>query len=255
MAADDGADPARTVRLLWRNTVDAESRRGPKKAQSVDEIVAIAIQIADREGISALSMRRIADVLDVGTMSLYTYVAGKSELIDAMVDAVNAEAVPAGGLAADATWRERLEEVGRANWRLFQRHAWLLEVSRTRSVLGPHTIAKYDAELQAIDGIGLTPVEMDAALNVVIAHAEGAARRVLEATHIERQTGMSDIEWWERVGPVLGQVVDPAKYPTATRIGAAVGEAHQAAAAPDHDFDFGLRRILDGIEVLVATRT
>lgn len=82
-------DPARSLALLWR-TSERTSRKG-KPDLSVDRIVRAGIEIADAEGLAALSMRRVAERLGVGTMSLYTYVPGKAELLDVMLDTVYGE--------------------------------------------------------------------------------------------------------------------------------------------------------------------
>ena len=85
-------EPDRTLRLLWRHRLgDPLGSRGPKQRSSVDEVVDAAIQLADDEGIEAVSMRRIAERLGLKPMSVYTYVPGKAELIDLMVDQVDGE--------------------------------------------------------------------------------------------------------------------------------------------------------------------
>lgn len=90
MTTDDGpTDPTRSLALLWR-TSERTGRRG-KHDLSVGRIVHAAIELADAEGVAALSMRRVAERLGVGTMSLYTYVPGKRELLDVMVDTVHGE--------------------------------------------------------------------------------------------------------------------------------------------------------------------
>src|SRR2546430_5878300 len=144
-------DPARSLALLWR-TRERPSRR----ELSVDLIVGAAIELADTSGLAALSMRRVAERLGVGTMSLYTYVPGKAELLDVMLDMVYGEPDPPAGHAG---WRQRLEHVARQNWGLYRRHPWLLQIATSRPVLGPNAIAKYDYELRAIDGIGLSHLE------------------------------------------------------------------------------------------------
>jgi AcrR family transcriptional regulator len=245
-------DPARSLALLWR-TRERASRKG-KPDLSVDRIVRAAIEIADAEGLAALSMRRVAERLGVGTMSLYTYVPGKGELIDVMLDTVLGETarpddVPGG-------WRGRLEQIARENFALHQRHPWLLQVvASSRPPLGPNVIAKYEYELRAVDGIGLTDVEMDSVLTLVLGHAQGAARGAVEVAQAERQTGMTDDEWWRVSGPLLEKIFDPRRYPVASRVGAAAGEALGAAYDPAHAFEFGLERILDGIEALVSRRS
>jgi hypothetical protein len=141
------------------------------------------------------------------------------------------------------------------NWELYRRHPWLLQVAATsRPPLGPNVIAKYDQELRAVDGIGLTEVEMDSVLTLVLGHVEGAARRSMEAAQAEKRTGKTDDEWWAANAPLIEKVFDPKRYPTAARVGPAAGAAYGAAYSPEHAFEFGLRRILDGVEVLVKTR-
>ena len=138
-----GGDPERTLRLLWRDT--AEPARGPQPGLSVDRVVAAAVAVADAEGLAAVSMRRVAQRLEVGTMTLYTYVPGKAELVALMQDAVYAEVVaPVQG----ADWRARLWRVAWNNWELYHRHPWLLEAVTGRPLLGPNETAKYDAELR-----------------------------------------------------------------------------------------------------------
>ena len=110
-------------------------------------------------------------------MSLYTYVPGKAELLDLMLD----QAVAGANEHGEGAWRERLERIAHENWWRYHRHPWLLEITMVRPVLGPNVIARYDHELAAVDGIGLTDVEMDAVVSLLAGHVEGAARRALEA--------------------------------------------------------------------------
>jgi AcrR family transcriptional regulator len=70
--------------------------RGPKPGLTIEEITGAAIELADAAGLEHLSMRRVAERLGAGTMSLYRYAAGKAELLDLMVDCVcGAEAAAA----------------------------------------------------------------------------------------------------------------------------------------------------------------
>jgi hypothetical protein len=151
-------------------------------------------------------------------------------------------------------WRSRLEHVARERWALYRRHPWMLQVAVSRPPLGPNVTANYEYELRAIADIGLTELEMDSIVTLVADHVEGAARRAVDAALAEQRTGMSDREWWDAHAPILSQVFDPARSPTATRVGAAAGEAHQAAYNPEHAFEFGLQRVLDGIEAFIARR-
>lgn len=243
-------DPARSLALLWR-TSERASRKG-RPELSVDRIVRAAIEVADAEGLQALSMRRVAERLGVGTMSLYTYVPGKPELFDVMLDEVYGETarpqdVPGG-------WRGRLEQIARENWSLYLRHPWLLQVAASRPVLGPNVTAKYDYELRAVDGIGLSDLEMDSVITLITGFVHGAARGAVEAAQAESLTGLTDQQWWAAHAPFLSRIADTSRYPTAARVGQAAGEELQAAYSPEHAFEFGLGRVLDGIEALVGRR-
>lgn len=271
-------DPARSMALLWRTAEPAAPRgRGAAAGLSVDRVVATAVALADAEGLGALSMRRVATELGVGAMTLYTWVPGKGELVDLMVDAVLGEVVDAlGGLTAPAVapavapapapapggadpgvvekpaWRDRLEAVARANWAVFARHPWLLQVAAMgRPPLGPNVMAKYEVELRAVDGTGLDEVTMDAVVTLVNGFVGGAARGVLDRAQAEQLTGISEEQWWEATAPYVDQVFDADAYPTVARVGPVAGEANQAAYDPHRAFEFGLARLLDGIAVLV----
>jgi AcrR family transcriptional regulator len=253
-----GGDPKRSIELLWRT--QEPPKRGPKPRLTVDQIAGVAIDLADREGLAGLSMRRVADHLGVTAMSLYTYVPGKAELIDLMLDTVYAEVV--GSDAADMAdmadskngWRARLELIARQNWDLYRRHPWLLQVATSRPALGPNVLAKYDYELGAVTGLGLTEIEMDLLLSLVLDYVHGAVRGAVHAVQVEQRTGMTDEQWWQIAAPLLDKVIDPTGYPTAARVGTAATTEYGAAYAPVRAFEFGLQRMLDGIEAFIQSR-
>src|SRR4029079_6731129 len=109
------------------------ARRAPIRARpapgtrrpslSRDLIAATALEIADREGFEAVSMRRIAEKLGAGTMTLYHYMRTKADLLALMDDAIMAEAlVPAGELPTD--WRGAVAAVARRSRDAYLRHPW-----------------------------------------------------------------------------------------------------------------------------------
>ncbi|MQS38328.1 TetR/AcrR family transcriptional regulator [Streptomyces katsurahamanus] len=244
-------DPARTLRLLWRETV-GEPRRGPRRGLSVDAVVDAATALADAEGLTALTMRRVAQALGVVPMTLYTYVPGKAELLDLMLDAAYAR-MPRADIAA-RPWRERVRTVADGNMALFGTHPWAADVSTTRPLLGPGQMAKYEYELSALDGLGLDDVAMDDCLTYVLGFAQSCARAAADARAVERDSAMSEREWWEANAPLLARVLDPAAYPTASRVGAAAGAAHGSAYSPRHAYAFGLARVLDALAALIEDR-
>jgi AcrR family transcriptional regulator len=243
-----GGDPQRSIELLWG--IQERPRRGPKPKLTVAGIVTEAVRLADAEGLGALAMRRIADNLGVATMSLYTYLPSKAELVDLMMDAVHGELAPPG----PGGWRERVEFIARENWALYHRHPWMLQVITSRPPLGPHTMAKYERELSAVEGIGLTDLEMDAVVHLITGYVQGAARTSVDTSQLAQRSGMTDMQWWETSAPVLEKLVDGSKFPVSGRVGPVAGEEYGSAQDPARNFAFGLPLVLDGIETLVASR-
>jgi AcrR family transcriptional regulator len=249
-------DPARSLPLLWRD--QRRPTRGPRPGLSVDEVVAAAVELADAEGLAALSMRRVAERLGVGTMSLYTYVPGKAELLDLMLDTVLAEEARQDG--ADGDWRAGLEQRAREDWALFHRHPWVLQITPGRALLGPNETDLFEASLRVVDGIGLSGTEMVLVVNLVADYTRGAAQTAVGAAQAERRTGISDEEWWKAREPLFDKYFDPDRFPTVTRVGAQgafepPGDGQYTVAWARESFEFGLRRLLDGIENFIKARS
>ena len=137
-----------------RPTAPRRGAAGRRGRASRERIVAVAIAVADADGMAELSMRRVATELGVATMSLYRYVASKDELLLHMIDTVlGEEEVPP---RSKEGWRADLAEIARLEWRFFRRHPWLAPaMSITRTQLTPNTVAITDGVLNALDGLGL----------------------------------------------------------------------------------------------------
>lgn len=242
-------DPARSLALLWGSQTNAG-----RSGLTLKAIVTAAIDIADTGGLDALSMRNVAEQLGVGTMSLYTHVPGKSELIDLMLDTaygqlyegVEEPSQQPGG------WRTALRFIAQRNWELYRRHPWMLQITTGRPVLGPRASLKYEAELRPLDKLGLSDVEMDATLTLILSHVEGCARAQASLEQTQRDTGLTDAEWWVIHAPLLDKIIDPTLFPVATRVGTSAGQAYQGASSPEYAFSFGMERILAGISELVS---
>lgn len=242
-------DPDPSLRLLWRHVVPVPeagaARRGPKQKLSVDEVVDAAIELADRAGLDGLSMRALATALGLGAMSLYTYVPGRNELLVLMVDQVlgrtELPALPADDL------RARLEQVARTQYDDVRAHPWLLDVGGVRPWLGPHMAERYEWQLSAVEGVGLDDLEMDQAVALLVGFASNIARAEHAVRRAERESGMTDLEWWEANAGTLDELMATRSYPLAGRVGQAAGEAYQAASDPGRELEFGLARIIDGL--------
>jgi AcrR family transcriptional regulator len=235
------AAAARSMELLW-GTKPPPSR-GRKPGMTIERIVASAIEVADAEGLDGLSMRRVADALGVGTMSLYRYVPSKAELHDLMLDAVTAE-----GLPMDLTtggWRAGLERFARFSLDGYLRHPWLLRASLTRGAMGPNQAAALDTVLAVLDGLGLSVGRRMAVVELLAGYARGVAQQRIDASAAHQRSGVSDEQFWVEFAPQLDPHLDERRFPVLTALW----------RDPDYDavdsFDFGLTCILDGIERLV----
>ncbi|WP_052848039.1 TetR/AcrR family transcriptional regulator [Streptomyces avicenniae] len=241
-------DPARTLQLLWQDS-PADRPKGPRRGLTVAAVVTAATGVADAEGLDALTMRRVAKDLGVVPMTLYTYVPGKAELLDLMLDAAYRRMPRAD--TAGAPWRDRLTAVAEENRALYARHPWAAAVSTARPPLGPGLMAKYEHELAALDGLGLDDVTLDACLTHLLTFVQAWARAAADARAAEQDSAMDDRQWWEANGPLLARVLDEEAYPLAVRVGAAAGAAHGGAYDPEHAYTFGLGRVLDGFAPLI----
>lgn len=246
-------DPARTLSLLWRHSLEPSRTRGPRPSLTVDRVVEAAITIADEQGLDAVTVREVAQAVGASPMSVYTYVpGGKTELIELMTDAVYLRADrPAWG---KLRWRERVKAVADQNRALYAAHPWLIQASTSRPPLGPGVITKYEYELSAFDGLGLSDIDVDAALTFVLGFVQANARSAAEAAALPEATAMTDAAWWEAQAELIGRVVDPKKFPRASRIGEAAGAAQGGAYQADAAYRFGMDRVLDGLGRLVERK-
>lgn len=205
-------------------------------------MVHAAITLADERGV-AFTMRELATHLSVPVMTLYTQIASKGTLVTLMADQVARDMRHAD--YSQLPWRSRLACVASDNRAVYLDHPWLQSLRPEQPPLGPGTISKYERELAALASLTLTEVESDACLSLLIGFARASAADTLAAPRI-------DASWWTIAGPALAQYVTPEQFPRASATGSAVGARHGTAYSPTHAWEFGLDRILDGIEALVA---
>ncbi|MFF4921525.1 TetR/AcrR family transcriptional regulator [Kitasatospora sp. NPDC001261] len=226
-----------TVRLLWGPA--PKPTRGPKPALSLERIAAAGVEVADAEGLGAVSMQKVAGLLDFTKMSLYRYVPGKAELVALMVESAVDAPPDAPG---DADWREQLTAWAHHLAESFARHPWLLDATVGARALGPRELAWLERVVAALDGHGLTgPERMDAAV-LLTGHVRGIAAQ-------SRAAGPADTpeaELLAALGTVVQENAD--RFP-------AVAAAMADPDGRDQALEFGLERILDGLAALIERRT
>ncbi|MFE7542039.1 TetR/AcrR family transcriptional regulator [Streptomyces platensis] len=237
----DGGEPA----LIWERP-EPPSRPTPSPL-SRDRIVRAAIELADTDGLEAVSLRKVATALDAGPMRLYRYLSTKEELLDLMVDAVYGE-IPAPE-PADGDWRGTLRSVARHTRRAALRHEWFSDLLAGRPHLGPNALAHLEASLAALHGApGFHDIDtVMSALEAVNAYLVGAIRKEMSVLHAERVTGMNEEQWQQASGPYIGRLLATGRYPMLSKV-------VPDAAHPDADtsFETGLDYLLDGIAVRIA---
>jgi AcrR family transcriptional regulator len=225
-----------SLELLWEGW--EPSARGPKPTLTLERIVDAAIHVADADGVDALSMRRIARDLGVGTMSLYRYVPDKSVLLDLMLDRVSAPSVT----QRRRSWRKTLETLAWEGRTLYLRHPWLLQVNWSRPVLGPNTVAGMESVMSGMKRLPVTDREKIMLLTILDAYVVGSVRQQIMYEGAAEETGLSEEEFWGTQLPFLEQAMASGRYPTMASM------AEDAFDAGWEDtFATGLRHLLDGL--------
>lgn len=224
--------------LLWERPEPPE--RPVPAPLSRERIVRAAIQLADADGLDAVSLRKVAGVLGVGPMRLYGYIATKEELLDLMVDAVYAEIRPAGD-----GWREVLRSLAETIRHAAHRHEWFADLLGGRPQLGPNALAGGESVAAGMDGVDLdTVVPAIAAVN---AYVMGAVRREITERRAERASGMDERQWQATFGPYLRRTFATGRFPALATI---VHDGPHLDA--DETFRAGLDFLLDGIEARIS---
>ncbi len=223
-------------------------RTDPPAGLTAGRIVAVAVTIADAEGLDGLSMRRVATDLGAAPMSLYRHVADKDDLLLQMMDAVMRQewqppASPPTG------WRARLELAGRALWTAFRRHPWLapaLSLTRPQPIAGGMAYTEW--VLAALDGLGMDlPAMFDVHLTL-FNYARGTAVNLEPEAVAQAVTGLDNEEWMQTQEVALRSIVGAGDFPHFERI-----LSMDVDLDLDAMFERGLGYLLDGLSVALDT--
>jgi AcrR family transcriptional regulator len=225
----------------------ARSEPGARRPRYTrDQIAAVALGIADAEGIEAVSMRRVAAALGAGTMTLYHYVRTKDELLDLMDDTIMGEVVvPDGELAGE--WRAALTQIATRTRDAFVRHPWALEGLRD-SRGGPNGMQHFEQSLAAVSMLDLSLEQKLEVVLIVDDYVFGYAQRASPRNSMEREGAAR-----EAACAYLASLIATGRYPHTAGIfeGYELPEVLDRMVAAFHDpdrFSHGLARLLDGIE-------
>lgn len=232
------------LELLWGP--QQPPRRDPSKAGlSRSRIVAAAIELADAGGLDAVTMSRVADRLGFTTMSLYRHVASKDDLLLLMVDGAASDPPD---LSALTDWRTRLEHWSWRHLDALRRHPWALPLVMSGMQLTPGQMAWLDRGLAALDATNLSEEDKVGVLLLLTGYILSAAQLVVIEPGPEGDGGES-----ASYGSLLARIVDAERFPALHRTVAA-GVFDGPDGFTDADFDFGLQRVLDGVDALIRSR-
>jgi AcrR family transcriptional regulator len=225
--------------IIWMRP--EKSAHGPAPAHSRDKIAAVAIGIADSEGIDAVSMRRIAKELGTGAMTLYRYLPTKEDLYAVMIDqAVGFEPQePTGDVGAD------LAALARRHREILLRHPWLAPLFANRPIMGPNVLRGTERDLALLGGRGLHINEAIDVYNLIRNWVNGAVQAQLADAD---PSGADRLAWQRRMGPYLTTLLATGDYP---HLGRMIESAEFGDA--DRRFENGLAILLTGIEARLAT--
>ncbi|WP_337002983.1 MULTISPECIES: TetR/AcrR family transcriptional regulator [unclassified Microbacterium] len=233
----------RGIALAWG--VAANPQRGPKREMSVEKIVDAAVELADAEGIGAVSMAAVASRLGFTPMSLYRYVTAKDDLLLLMQE--EATGLPPASHLEVEGWRARLLALYQEQVVMYLRHPWMLSLPITGSPITPNSSAWLDAGLATLEDTPLTAEERMAVALAVTGHARWCGIVQAGYTEQSRGTGLTPDEVAAREAALFDRVITAEEFPALRR--AIDDEVFLSAADP---FRFAVERTLDGIAAYIA---
>ncbi|MFI5720941.1 TetR/AcrR family transcriptional regulator C-terminal domain-containing protein [Nocardia sp. NPDC051750] len=243
MADTNGKSASKHVNggTIWER-LDEQPPASPRVPLSHDRIALTAIELADSEGLAALSMRRLAEQLGVPTMAPYRYISGKDDLFELMIDMAHADfALPPPPSAWDQVLRAYAEQVRD----ITLRHPWLVQIyARLPGVLTPRMA---DIAEQALAAMKTLNVDVDtkmAILATVRAFTHGAAAaEVAQRQLMERRGWDSDDDVRSAYHPYMAELTSSGRYPALSDY--LVNGSNDDSAS--WQFEFGLTCVLEGI--------
>ena len=244
-AARVDPDLRRRSELLWEDR--SRPTRGPKPAFTPGDVVQAAIQIAEADGLAAVTMQAVSAQLGYTTMAIYRYFPNKEALLDAIVDAAMGSPPRASEPRGD--WRADVARWAHAKRAMLCARPWLAELPFVAAPHGPNWLSWVEAVVEPLSRIGLSAVDTGEMLSVIDGYTRGASDTVISLARA-RARGTSDAEWTAAVGADLGRAIGDARFPAFAALITAPSGGHPRTM--EESFDFGLQRVLDGIERYVA---
>lgn len=222
--------------VLWGTA--SPGRRGPKPKFTAGQIADAGIAIADRDGLTTVTMQHVADRLGVAKMALYRYVPGRTELEALMLD--RAFSAPDEHDERDSGWQATLNRWAMTVYTRVLEHPWSVELMQRPHMPGPNELAWFEAGLSTMRDLELTGGEKLDTLAMLVGHVAGIVRQ--QAAGAAAEDVMA-----EALAPVLGSTSD---YPLTK-----AAFAHSGEVGRNDALRFGLERMIAGVETLIEARS
>jgi AcrR family transcriptional regulator len=240
------------LELLWGRRKPGQ--RGPRPGLSVDAIVRAAIDLADGEGLEAVSMARVATALGFTTMSLYRYVNSKDELLALMW---NASAQGAEELVIEGDgWREQLRRWALVQRDMLDRHRWITQMPMAAPPLAPNSLTFVERGLETLDDTCLDDADKLRVIGLLSSYTLSEARMAHDASRAAADAAAAGQPSTTSFEGLMRQLIDESGYPRLHRIawGAQIGDSPSGFDERE-EFAFGIECILDGVQALIARKS
>ena len=207
---------------------------------TLETILSTAIGLADAEGLDAVSVRRIATVLNTRPMNMYTHVARMEDLVELMIDKIMAEIILE---TLPAEWREALLAIARRTREVALRHPWLMVAFGKYSALGPNAARHAEQSLTAIAGLHLDSHRAISLLRAVDVYTIGYGTVALAELQVRQRDKIGESEWRASVEGYVARLTSGGDFP---RLAATGGSEVLRRGDESSAFEEGLSWLLAG---------
>lgn len=230
------------------------SQRGPKRELSTEQIIEAAIEIADKDGLAALSMSRLATALGFTPMSLYRYIPSKDDLLLLMQDSVSKISFPAS--EEDTDWRKGMFDYVKTSINVFVEHPWFSDIPIAGTPITPNQLKMVDLALRTMRNLPLNDYEKMSIVLLLSGYARWCGIITKDMNMAIKAGKSMDAFSGLDYSSTLKKLVTPDQFPDLYPVlmSGAYTEENKGENTVGDDFDFGLERILDGIEYYLTLK-
>ena len=248
-SVEPDADMQRRSQLLWEDR--SRGTRGPRAAFTPDEVVKAAIAIADEEGhLGAVTMQAVSAKLGLTTMAVYRYFPNKEALYDAIIDA--GMGLPPKPSNPPGSWRDDVTRWAHAKREMLCGRPWLAELPFVAAPHGPNWLSWLEGLAAPLSRAGFRGEILGQMLSIVDQFTRGASDTSISLARA-RARGISEQQWAAAVGADLGRSIGDPRFPAFASI--LTAPQVERPRNMEESFDFGLQRVLDGIEAYASGST